>query len=84
MRRVKQNPLWMQQGEQPVVIKGVTEAARMSSLKTYLKETFKPRCVAHGEDEITAHRYAAKVELAQHIINQLEAPTQPEDEEELE
>lgn len=38
---------------------------------TYLKG-LKPRCIMQGEDLITAHRHAAKVELAQHLLKMIE------------
>jgi hypothetical protein len=41
---------------------------RMHQLEAYLEQNFKPRCIADGEDPIKAHRYSAKVELAQQLL----------------
>lgn len=46
-------------------------------LGEYLKG-FKPRCIAHGEDLIEAHRYAAKVELAQELLRMIELEDSPD------
>lgn len=37
----------------------------------YLR-SFSPKCIASGQDLIEAHRYAAKVELAQYILSLIE------------
>lgn len=34
----------------------------------YLEKTYPPRSITVGQSEIEAHRYAAKVELAQNLI----------------
>lgn len=46
-----------------------------SSLISKLR-SYHPRCIALGEDPITAHRYAAKVELAQELLRMLERQDQ--------
>lgn len=38
--------------------------------------SFQPRCIAQGEDLIAAHRYAAKVELAQELLRLLQKDDQ--------
>lgn len=37
-------------------------------LMDWLRKTFPAQCIEPGQDLIAAHRYAAKVELAQKII----------------
>lgn len=34
----------------------------------YLRKTYRPKCIAPGQSEAEAHRYAGAVELAQKLI----------------
>ncbi|MCC5780543.1 hypothetical protein H7H48_15890 [Nitratireductor sp. B36] len=37
-------------------------------LVDWLKKNFPPLCIHEGQTEVSAHRYAGKVELAQRLI----------------
>lgn len=39
-----------------------------ADLVEWLQDTYPPMCIKQGQSEIDAHRYAAKVELAQKIV----------------
>lgn len=42
-------------------------------LVQWLQDTFPKRCIQENEDPVKAHRYAAKVELADQIIQMAKA-----------